>query len=410
MSLRRIALFAMSLFSASSPARSDAPTANDKERSEVASAEAAFGLRLFATVAPAGNTVFSPQSVFEALAMTSGGAAKGTLDAMRTALGVTLPEDRFHAAIAALRADRAKRAEFGFQLRVANRLFVHQSLDLDPAFVGLTRSRYDAELGKLDFVGAREAARKAINSWVAEQTNDRIQGLIQPPDLTPNTRLVLANAIWFKGDWRHKFEPTYTRDAPFIVNAKEVRNVRTMHQTLNVRYARAAGAQWLELPYGRTGGMTFVIGLPDAVDGLAALRKAITPEALASAMDKLATARVALALPKFKLDARFLLGDALTTLGMGVAFTQAADFTRITNPAHPADQLFIEKVIHQAFIDVNEKGTEAAAATAVMMGRKGAGPPAAPPIPFTVDHPFVFFLRDTTTGELLFAGQVSEPK
>ncbi|MBT9558401.1 MAG: serpin family protein, partial [Myxococcales bacterium] len=410
MSFRKFLLPLLGAFSTTLSAHASQPAAPPADTAAVATAVASFGLSLMETTKADENAVFSPHSIFEALAMTSGGARKDTLAAMHETLGVTLPEARFHSAVADLREGLMTRTKGEASLTVANRLFAHSALDLLPDFVTLTKDRYGAEVGRVDFTGDREGARKLINRWIADNTNQRIKELILKPDLGPDTRLVLANAIWFKADWRQPFKAESTAPAPFVAHGKTVITVRTMNQVMTARHATSAGAAWLELPYGASGNLAMVFALPDAVDGLAALRKALTPAALAKAMGALASERVNVHLPKFKLETRLQLADALTRMGMGVAFGMGADFTGISNPPNPADQLRITKVIHQAFLELDEKGTEAAAATAVVMGRKGMAPPEAPPIEFRADHPFLFFLRDTVTGEVLFMGQLVDPR
>ena len=406
MNLRKFLLPLLCLFSTTFSAQAAPP----EDTAAVATAIASFGLSLLGTTGEGENVVFSPHSVFEALAMTSGGARKETLAAMQKTLSVTLPDARFHDAVAALREGLEKRTKGEASLTIANRLFAHSALDLSPAFVALTKDRYGAEVGRVNFKGDREGARKLINTWIADNTNQHIKELIKQPDLDPDTRLVLANAIWFKAGWRQPFKAGSTAPAPFVADGKSVITVPTMNQLMTASHAKGAGAAWLELPYGASGNLAMVFALPDAVDGLAALRKALTPAALTKALAALSSERVNVHLPKFTLESRLQLGDALSRLGMSVAFGTGADFTGISNPPNPPDQLRITKVIHQAFLELDEKGTEAAAATAVLMGRKGTPAPEAPPIEFRADHPFLFFLRDTVTGEVLFMGQLVNPR
>lgn len=295
--------------------------------------------------------------------------------------------------------------------RIANRLFAERSYRLDPAFESATRSAYGAATEALDFKGAPEPARQRINGWVESQTERRIRDLVPPNGVNADTRLALVNAIYFLGDWQEPFTREATRLAPFHLTAAATRDVPTMHRVGTLRLAEVAGLKALELPY--TGAaVSMLIVLPDAVDGLPALEASLSTARLDAIVAALASARVLVALPKFEIDpaASLALREQLESMGLALAFDKAsADFTGIANPPDPRDRLSIGNVFHKAFVKVDEKGTEAAAATAVLMQRAGAAAPSAKPIEFIADHPFLFFIRDNATSLIVFMGRVSEP-
>jgi serpin B len=295
--------------------------------------------------------------------------------------------------------------------RIANRLFGERTYPFEPAFLEATKAAYGAPLEPVDFQGATEAARARINGWVEEQTEKRIANLIPPGVLTEDARLVLVNALYFLGDWLEPFEKEATRPAPFHLSATAKKDVPTMHRADQLRHARRSGLSALELPYkGNT--MSLLVVLPDVVDGLSALEDSLTADGLQQIVEALAPTRVAVALPKFEVNpaASTPLGDLLKAMGMPTALDRhRADFTGIANPPKPEDRLFIAQVFHKAFVKTDEKGTEAAAATAVAMLR-ATGMPVAPPVAFKADHPFLFFVYDAKQGSILFAGRVTDPK
>jgi serpin B len=360
--------------------------------------------------AHAGNLALSPISISSALTMTWGGARGDTAAQMKKVL---------HAEGEAGQAmDVAGKllASFGNEgskvtLRVANRLFGEKTYSFEQAYLDRTKAAFGAPLEGLDFKGAVEPSRAHINDWVAKQTQDRIKDLIPSGGLNAQTRLVLTNAIYFLGDWMSPFEKDSTRPAPFHATATATSDVPTMNQAHSFRFAATDGVKVLEMPYaGGEVAMTFV--LPDAPAGLDAVEKRLTPATIDAWLGAMKSDQVIVALPKFEINpaASLSLGDMLKELGMPVAFDpEKADFTGIANPPSPADRLFISKVFHKAFVKLDEKGTEAAAATAVVMATRGAAAPTKPPSEFRADHPFLFFLRHVKSGAILFMGRVSDP-
>jgi serpin B len=346
-----------------------------------------------------GNLFFSPYSISTALAMTYAGARGETERQMARTLHFTLGQDQLHPAFASLEAGLQAVQEPGqIQLHVANSLWPQIGYPFLQAYLSLVREHYGVLITPVDY-GQAEAARTAINTWVEGKTEKKIEDLIPSGMLDALTTLVLVNAIYFKGNWANQFDPNLTAAAPFWLTPAERVEVPMMTQEQEFRYAEWEGLQVLELPYVGND-LSMVVLLPEATDGLAALEEALTVENLDRWTNRLRQREVVVFLPKFGMSWGFELSRTLISLGMGAAFG-GADFSGMDGTR----SLFIDKVVHKAFVDVNEEGTEAAAATAVLMVR---GMPA-PPATFRADHPFLFLIRDNTTGSILFLGRVLEP-
>ena len=352
------------------------------------------------------NLFYSPYSISTALAMTYAGARGTTAEEMAKALRLDLPADRLHPACAEMIRDLNEAGKKGdFQLSVANRLWGQKGEPFLKDFLDLTQRNYGAGLSELDFAGNVEAARKTINEWVEKQTAEKIKELIKQGVLKPATRLVLTNAIYMKAEWLAKFKKQDTAPAPFFTaDGKEIQ-APTMHRTSVFGYAEADDLQTLELVY-KGDRLSMVILLPRQKGGLADLEKGLTLESLNKRLAQLKTQKVSVALPKFRATKEFSLGQVLESLGMAKAFDGSqADFSGMNGKR----DLFISAVVHKAFVNVDEEGTEAAAATAVVMEATAMlGPERIPE--FVADHPFVFLIRDRVTGAILFLGRVTEPK
>ncbi len=352
------------------------------------------------------NLFFSPYSISVALAMTEAGAAGETEAQIAKVLHFPVSEANVHSAFSTLRQLMVSNDKLsGFQLRVANRLWGQHGFDFLPEFLRVTKADYGADLGRLDFKQA-EVARQTINSWVEQQTDDKIQNLLAPGILNADTRLVLTNAIYFKARWMHEFGKAATADAPFHISDSEQVAVPTMHQSHRLRYGAADGLQLLELPYALDGNLSMLFLLPKRIDGLNDLEKRLTNENLQKWLKGLQSRLVKVHLPKFKMTSEFDLGAGLASLGMSLAFSTKADFSRMSTE----EPLFISAVIHKAFVDVNEEGTEAAAATAIAMRAGAALPRPEEPVEFRADHPFVLLIRDHRTQSILFLGRLVNPK
>ena len=293
----------------------------------------------------------------------------------------------------------------GYQLSVANALWGQEGYKFLDPFLHITQTHYDGGLRPVNF-GASEAARKRINTWVEEQTHGKIQDLIPKGLLDSLTRLVLTNAIYFKGDWLSQFDKKQTKDEPFTLGDGKTVQAPMMHQTAKFGYMETPLFQAVELPYvGRDLSMT--IFLPRARDGLPALEKALTAAKLAQWLRGTRRPRkVILSMPKFKMNCNVPLNTVLQAMGMRDAFVPGkANFDGMNGGT---EDLYIKAVLHKAFVDVNEEGTEAAAATAVVVTARSAMRPR-PPVVFKADHPFLFVIRHRPTGSLLFMGRVADP-
>lgn len=349
-----------------------------------------------------GNLFFSPHSISAALAMTYAGAAGETASEMADVLHFELEHQRLHPAFSALTEHLHGGNRKGIELRVANRLWGQSGYEFLPEYLRVTKKQYGAELGQVDFIQQTEAARKTVNAWVEEQTNEKIQNLIPEGVLNELTRLVLTNAIYFKGDWSSQFDREATEEAPFHLTEEETVDVPLMFQREEFRYGAVEGLQVLELPYvGDV--LSMLVLLPEAVDGLAALEQDLTPENLETWTKTLRKEKVEVFLPRFRMTSEFNLTDVLQAMGLASAFDpEQADFSGMIGRR----ELFLSAVVHKAFVEVNEQGTEAAAATGVAVGVTSV--PITPT--FRADHPFLFLIRDNRTGSILFLGRVTNPK
>lgn len=366
-----------------------------------------------------GNLFVSPYSVSTALGMTYAGARGETERQMAEAMwyptspqvlaklgvaGKPMTAEEFAGAFGRIIHDlNARGGTDAYELRVANALWGQKDFAFLDAFARLVEAEYGGRIRNVDFVASAEKARRTINTWVEEQTNGKIKDLISQGAIGPMTRLVLTNAIYFKGNWARQFDEDRTQDAPFtLLDASKVQ-VPMMNQKARFGYAEADNLQVLQLPYVGDE-LSMVILLPKAADGVGWLEQQLTAGNLADWLDDLREREVVVSIPKFKMTSKFSLEGVLRSMGMGQAFGGAADFSGMTGRR----DLFISAVIHQAYVDVNEEGTEAAAATGVVMRLTSAMPDRTPV--FQADHPFLFLIRDNTSGSILFLGRVSDPR
>jgi serpin B len=377
------------------------------DRAEAARDLNAFALDLYARLrGREGNLFLSPASISTALAMTYAGARGQTAEEMAGALHFTLPADRLHPAMGGLLRDlNGDGGKRGYALSVANALWAQRGHPFLPEFLKLVHDDYDAAAREMDFAGAADESRRVINAWVEKQTHDRIKDLLPAGSVNSDTRLVLTNAIYFKGDWAHPFQKSHTHDAPFRLGGGKEVTVRMMGpttgETAEYGYFEDSTLQALEMPYAGKE-LSMVVLLPRKVDGLEELEKALTPGRLQEWLGKLREREVSVSLPRFKVTAQFMLNDALAALGMRLAFTSQADFSGMDGRR----DLAISAVVHKAFVDVNEKGTEAAAATGVVV--KALAEPLR--LAFRADHPFLFLIRDRRSGAVLFMGRLTDPR
>jgi serpin B len=356
-----------------------------------------------------GSLFFSPFSIETALAMTAVGARERTLEEMERVLHLppNNPHELFGDLLRHLNSDGRDRLR-PYELRAANAIWAMKDFPWNREFVELTRKNYGAGLVEVNFAES-EAARERINDWVAKETRGKIKDLIGPGILTALTRMVLANAIYFKGIWQYTFDKRNTKDAPFTRTDKSKVDVPLMHQTGEFGYwkthvgGRAGGTvQFLELPYSGRELSMFVL-LPERP--LTAERLAFYFADGSLLRSELKQQRVRVWLPRFKAESQFLLNASLKDLGMKAAFGEA-DFTGMSPDGK---NLSITHVLHKAFVDVNEEGTEAAAATAVAVAKADSVHAELEPV-FRADRPFVYVIRDNKTGTALFMGRYTGPE
>jgi serpin B len=373
----------------------------------LAAGNTAFALDLYShfRTVPS-NLFFSPFSLSTCLAMTYAGARGDTAIQMARVLHFDLSSQELHSAFGQLRRQLAAAGgRSGLALHIANALWAQKGHPFLPALQQTAATEYDAAVHQADFQTQAAAAIEEINRWVAQRTSDRIRQVLPPGSLNEITFLVLVNAIYFKGAWAKPFDKTDTSLQPFHLAGNRPCDGPLMHHFDHIRYMDNAQFQAVELPY-RNYGFSMVILLPRKTDGCGELEQRLTPELLANALSQMKPQEVEIFLPRFKLQSSLRLDTALAAMGMPDAFKPAkADFSGIDGTR----SLFISGIFHQAVGDVNEEGTEAAAATAVaMMALCIEEPPPPPPI-FRADHPFIFFIRDTQSGSLLFIGRLADP-
>jgi serpin B len=364
----------------------------------------AFALDLYSHVSGTpGNLFFSPFSISTCLAMTYAGARGETETQMRKTLHLSEPQEAIPASFAKL-FDRLNEAEKqnGIQLETANALWAQKGEPFLPAFLKTAGGDYRADIQQANFTTEADAVTRRINGWVARKTRDKIRDILSPDSLNDLTRLILVNAIYFNGTWDVRFEKDANSVHPFHLSANTQADAICMTQVSNVRYSENQDFQAVELSY-RGQELSMVILLPQAVDGIGQLEKQLTPAFLDGLLSRMAVERVAIGLPKFKIESRFTLNDALANMGMPDAFRdKKADFSGMTGNR----DLHISSVIHKAWVEVNEEGTEAAAATVVHMAGRGAPLRA---VVFRADHPFLFLIRDRPSGSVLFIGRLANP-
>ena len=357
-----------------------------------------------------GNLFVSPASISGAFALLYPGAAGDTASQMASLFGYDgVPADAFAATQSTLNnavmADTEKT-----KLTVANAAWLREGSAFQAPYREAVEGVMKAKVALVDFTQPAAAA-KLINSWVEDNTNDKIHDLIPPSAIRPGlTELILTNAVWFKADWKSPFKAEATQDGTFYAPSGEI-TASLMSQTLKqARYLSRDGYAALDLDYAGDDYALTVI-LPDAQDGLPGVASALTPDSFTTLLSDMDTAernRVHVVLPKVSIEANYELNDPLIALGLGDAFTGAADFSRLIEGAGPGD-LVISKVLHKTFLDIDEKGTEAAAATAIMMERTAIFIPDEDPVEFRADHPFLIALRHKPTGTVMFMGRVEAP-
>lgn len=365
-----------------------------------------FSIEMYSKLAEAekGNLFFSPYSISTALGMVYAGARGNTEAEMAKALHFGMSQEQLHPTFGQI-IDTLNNLpkEDGNELNVANALWAQKGYKFLDDFLAVTKTNYQAALEELDYQADVELCRKTINGWVEKKTNEKIKNLIPAGVLDKGTRLVLTNAIYFKGKWMDEFDKNATKDEAFNFADGTKADVPMMNRKGKYGYYSEEGFQLLEMPYAGKN-LTMVILLPDKIDGIIELEKNLTSEKLSEWLGKIRSPEVIVSVPRFKTESSFSLADMLTALGMKEAFSPYADFSGMTG----GKDLYISAVLHKAYVDVNEEGTEAAAATGVVMELKAVRHPEKPVI-FKADHPFLFLIRDKNTGSILFMGRIMDP-
>ncbi len=377
------------------------------DEQQLAQANNSFAFNLYKVLASGdGNIFFSPYSISSALSMTIAGAEGSTRTELLKALRLPRGDDSLFQDIQQLSQSFARLNESGkTTLNIANSLWMESGDPLASRFLDLIKTHYTAELHSVSFTSDSEAVRKKINFWVEDKTKNKIKDLLQPGSVFPDTRLILVNAVYFLGAWASQFKEAATHEAPFTLANGTKQHVKFMRQQKNFSYMENDDFQLLELPYEEYSVVMDIV-LPKQ-QGAASLVALGAEEKIMPAVKQLQNAEVIVNLPKFKTESSFNLKQTLIALGLKDAFVFGkADFSGMNGKK----DFFIGDVIHKAFIDVDENGTEAAAATAIIM-RAGSMPPTTKPkvIEFRADHPFLFFIREKRSNAILFLGRVNNP-
>ncbi len=392
----------------SSLRRQTEPGVAKEDVSALVEGDNAFALDLYRSLRSGeGNLAFSPYSLSVALAMTYAGAHGNTESQMAQTLHYTLPQDRLHPAFNQLDLDLAKEGqpsgdEHPLQLKIANAVWAEKTFSFLQDYLDRIALNYGAGIQLADFLNQSEAVRKEINKWVSQHTEDKIKDLIPQGVVDRDTKLVLVNALYFKADWDEQFNPSDTHDAPFtLLDGSQVQSHQMSNHFSGVLYASGDGYQALELDYqGNTAAMDILV--PDS-GRFEDVESRLDTQEWNKILDGMQSVGLQLAMPKFSFSSAFDLGDRLSAMGMSDAFDpDRADFSGMTG--HP--DLFISKALHKAFVAVDEKGTEAAAATSIIMM-----PTSAQLVEkqLTIDRPFIFVIRDLGTGQILFIGRTPCP-
>jgi serine protease inhibitor len=363
-----------------------------------------FAASSYRELAGPDNLIVSPFSISTALSMVLDGARGGTATEISKVLGQHYPDRGYHAALAALVEELTKSGNIGAnQLLSANGLWVQSGFRIQSDFENTIRQYYGAPVRGLDFLSNPNAARAAINSWTEQQTKGKIRELFGPGSLDGSTRLVLTSAIYFHGRWQAVFRTSETHPASFHLGAGGTVQASFMHQTGTFGYADTPALQVLEMKYAGTP-LAFDILLPKNVDGLSAVEHSLTAGDLSGWLGSLRNRPVEVAVPRFRAESKFSLRETLARMGMSSAFGASADFSGIDDRR----DLQLSDVLHKAYADVSEEGTEAAAATGGAVRLVAMMQP--PSTVFRADHPFAFVIRDTRSQVILFTGRLIEPK
>lgn len=384
--------------------RITAPESSEIDLGKLVSGNTDFAFDVYRVISSTGdNLFFSPYSISSALSMTYAGARGETEKQMADTLRYRLSQALLHPAFNTLDIQLSQQSdedENGFKLNIVNAIWGQKDFPFLNSFLDVLAEEYGAGLRITDFAQEPEKSRLAINDWVSQQTADKINDLIPQGVINKATRLVLSNAVYFKAAWQAQFNEDATYDGVFYMDNNDTVKVPMMTKTTSFRYTREDGYQAIELPY-EGGEISMVILMPDR-GRFDEVERNLDTDMVNGALSNIQSREISLSLPRFEFESGFNLKDALIQLGMVDAFSENADFSGMTGNR----DLLISDVVHKAFISVNEEGTEAAAATAVIMALTGLPDN---PLELTIDHPFIFLIRDIETGTILFMGRVLNP-
>ena len=380
-------------FGYTEPSTADIPPLDISDSTNIVSANNQFAIDFYSQVVSdkQENVFFSPWSISTAFAIAYEGARGSTADEMSDAFGFVKDDDERRNSFAAIHEDlNQKNAKY--KLNIANALWLAPDFEPFPEYVNTAKTYYDSEVASVNLIGN---GVDIINDWVKTKTEGKIEELLLPGSLTVNTRMVITNAIYFNGTWVMPFDDRYTSEQDFVINSQKTVKAPLMSQDSFFNYTDAENLQILELPY-EGDRLSMLILLPKKMDGIKSLEESLSAQKISQWNDDLFERRLQVQIPKFVMETDYDLIPGLREMGINDAFGPA-DFSGISNSG-----LYIVKAIHKAFVDVNEKGTEAAAATGIVMDES------APPS-FRADHPFVFIIQDKETGNILFIGKVVDP-
>lgn len=380
------------------------PKQNTSDPESITNNNNAFAIELYQQVkSKKDNIFFSPFSISTALAMTYAGAATGTELEMAKTLHFDPNTKNFHSAYKIYLEKIKANYSDGVTLNIANKLWGQKDFPFVANFMNTTKEYYDATSENLDFIGKTEESRQTINKWIEAETNNKIQNLLAPGMISIKTKLVLTNAIYFKGTWENKFDKKNTLEQEFKKNDGTIVKAPFMNQTIKTSYIENNTLTAVRLSY-KGYKQSMIIFLPKETVGFEKMEKEFTAENYNQWRKTFKACEAVLSIPKFKTDFAIQLSDQLRMMGMKNAFSDNADFSRMSKTG-----IHISNVIHKAFVEVNEEGTEAAAATAVIMAQNRAVIERDPIIQFTADHPFLYMITDNSTGSILFMGTIMDP-
>jgi len=362
-----------------------------------------FAIKLLQKIAnTSDNSFYSPYSISTALFMTTAGAKNETEKQMLSVLSLESNTSDYHKKFGEHNALVEKKDKI--QLNIANAIWMQKGFKFQKSFIDILSSAYKAKLNEGNFASNPDAEAKKINKWVEAKTKDKIKDLIAPGVLKSNTKMVLVNAIYFYGGWSKEFDRAKTEEDNFYLANNSSSKAKFMHAEYKMNYAADNDFELLSIPY-QNNEASMLVFLPKSKANSEKAFKSLTYDKYIQLSSLLITHKVNLTFPKFKMTSQFELSKTLSEMGMPLPFTDEADFSGMSTQ----DELKINKVIHKAFVEVSEKGTEAAAATAVIMTTKSAMPGKDETIYFTADHPFIFMIRDNASGQILFVGTLNKP-